>query len=253
LSKGIKGELRLRHTAYTRMMALHRVNFADRAIEVYSVVKQDERWYLTNPFIRVLNVKDVFDKIVSDANQKCLEELNVSAPFLHPKTKLINDRGLQEMVWCSPSQYAREFKHYVINTFFPSLYLNPIKDFERWRADEENARSMAINVPAISSAAPADRAFFFIITNDILKRSGFYKICCAPDVDSVLEELNVASPYDFWVVYRVYSENCKELKNVVHKNFALHKIKRDFYILNKHRLDDLIDCLLSNGGDESDD
>ncbi|QBQ01671.1 bro-g [Hyphantria cunea granulovirus] len=230
-------------------MALHRVNFADRAIEVYSVIKNDERWYLTNPFMRVLNVKNIFDQIVSRTNQKCLEELNVSAPFLHPKTKLINDRGLQEMVWCSPSQYAREFKHYVVNVVFPSLYLNPIKDFEQWREEEENARTMAI----VSSSQTKPAAGFFIIaTNDILKRSGFYKIFCTQDVDSTLEDLNVASPYDFWIVYRVYSDNCEELKNVVHKNFALHKIKRDFYILNKHRLDDLIDCLLNNGGDDSD-
>ncbi|CAL44679.1 40.2 kDa BRO-like protein [Spodoptera frugiperda ascovirus 1a] len=121
-------------------MALSKVNFAGRSLEVFTVVDSTgEKWHQANPFADALGYNNVNKAVrthVSEENQKnydCFEsahggstcgltdESSVRPPSIQAKTKFINTAGVFELINASEMPAAKRFRTWENNDLLPTL------------------------------------------------------------------------------------------------------------------------------------
>nr|WIE95321.1 hypothetical protein [Microctonus hyperodae filamentous virus] len=106
--------------------------FAGEELEIVTIVdNQGEKWFLANPFVRILgyaNINKVVKNHVSVKNQQEYSviqgarggHLTISIS-IHPQSKFINQAGIFELIHASKMPKAKEFQNWINADLLPKL------------------------------------------------------------------------------------------------------------------------------------
>ncbi|QHB21806.1 Bro-j [Artaxa digramma nucleopolyhedrovirus] len=226
-------------------MSLTKIEFADKIVEVFKISQNGEDWMAANPFAEALNYTRsnyAVTQHVSAKNQKTFQELQSHCDEtecalprnIQAKTKFINRAGVFELIMNSQMKYARQFRYWLssikLNTFTEN---DAITEFDEWRAVAAN---MALLQSVIDQTNKTDTGVVYVVTNRLLQMIDAYKIGYTFDLNARLGELNVASPFDFKLVFVRETPNPYDLEQKLHRRFHESRIKREFFKLTEEDL-----------------
>nr|WIE95337.1 hypothetical protein [Microctonus hyperodae filamentous virus] len=104
--------------------------FADEELEVVTVMDdQGEKWFLANPFARILDYSNVNRAIRVHVNAKYQVEVGemqvdqngLVLKGIHPQSKFINRAGIFELINASKMPKAKEFRNWINAELLPQL------------------------------------------------------------------------------------------------------------------------------------
>lgn len=209
-------------------------SFANTTLSLYSF--HDENgilWMQAKPFAQALGYNKPADAIINnikDINYRTTEDVNLMKWIpsnWQPHTKFINESGLYQLIMRSKMPNAIAFQVWVCSEVLPALK-NPMIKFQTWL---ENHPEYADFPQAVG--------FIYVATNERLKAENIYKIGMTGSLDARLIQLNTSSPDDFSYVYTFSSAHYQELEKYLHNEFALYKVRREFFTLNADDLDEI--------------
>ncbi|AXN77337.1 bro20 [Heliothis virescens ascovirus 3i] len=224
-------------------MAVAQFGFVDGPIEVFTVNYNGEDWFLANTFAAALgysNCKNAVTKFLNKENQKKFEEihpprcsqyyiddLSVLPRNVKPNSKFINMAGIVELLMGSQMLYAKQFRYWVTHVKLDSCNVDVISEFDRWRSENMELLRKAV------TEHPDGDGVVYVVTHEALRRECLYKIGYTHDLPCRLNELNIASPYDFEVVYAHKTDSPYALEQKLHAHLADRRIKREFFKLTE--------------------
>ncbi|BBB16562.1 Bro10 [Heliothis virescens ascovirus 3j] len=227
-------------------MSIVKVQFANVDLEVV-IVRDDggQLWLLANPFARILeysNAPKAISTFVTKSNQIFYENIKshhkteVTSSTIQAKSKFITKSGLHELVLKSRMRYAAEFRYWLVNELFPSLKIDALDDFDVWRVDPKNRKTLDEQLPKNDQLDPG---CVYVITNDMYEPAHIYKIGYTYNLNERLSELNVASAFDFRPVLVVPTTHCRRLETLLHSKYDVQRVRREFFTLDSDHLREL--------------
>lgn len=213
-----------------------------------------ERWFVANQFAAVLEYKNLQKAVrqhVSRLNECYFGNLKAYRPeltnvYVQAGSRMINRRGIYELLTGSKMRYARDFRYWITNVLFASMNREPIAAFEHWREEGENASLLDYQSRSDEKVATEDvscssstrtesrnNGCIYVLTNESLEPEKIYKIGSTNDLGRRVACLNTGTPVDFYAVYVFSAKEHATLERELHKLFAEKRICREFF-----RLDD---------------
>lgn len=213
------------------------IKFGDEEIKVIHFRYNRETFMVANPFAKVLgysNCPKVIAKSVSKKNQYEYADIVAAEitnkTYIHPRTKLINIKGITELLDKSKMPKARSFRSWLINKLVPQIK-DPLADYHDWCIE---------NSELIKELKEShNRGSVYIATTNRLFKRSIFKIGMTIDLEKRLHSLNSASPDDFFYVSIYRTIHFIELEKYLHFKFAKQNYKREFFILSEDDLSNL--------------
>lgn len=222
-------------------MALSKQHYSlgEKQLELWIYVDGDNNpWFKAKDVAAFLGYKDTDYAIrshVSEGDKKNWNEIqgprDVETPSnWHPRTILINESGLYQLIFKCKLPLAENFLMWVSSEVLPSIR-NPIAKFQRWlKANPELVHRDNFE---------ENSGFLYVATNEDYAKQNIYKIGMTLSLDARIMSLNTASVVDYSYVFTFQTAHFKELENYLHKHFEHQRIRREFFRLDRNDIDDM--------------
>ena len=215
---------------------------SDINIEVVSLTVDGILWLLANPFAKVLGYSNKPNAISNHVNQKNQVEYEEIKPrnendsttiCIQPRSKFINEAGLDELITNSTMPRAKLFQSWICNDVLPSLD-RPLDKFKIWW--NENIDKNFLN----SVDDVTKNGSIYVCTTTEWQQRNIYKIGMTHNLEGKLEQLNTAHFNNFFYIYTYNCKSYKNLETYLHSYFKNNLLKREFFKLME---DDLIELI----------